>query len=155
MWCSRLRIHRCHCLGHCCGMGLIPGPTTSICCRHSQKKKRERERENLHLFEEFRTSVNLELPRGFLCKTRDQLALSYLKWMMPNGVMISGNRTVEEGHNNHLFLSSSEITSEPSFSYLFKIFICMTHSGFKLLKTESITTHFRQMKEIYELDYFE
>ena len=26
-----------HC--HCCGMGSIPGPGTSACCGHSQKKK--------------------------------------------------------------------------------------------------------------------
>ena len=31
---------RCHCsqLGHCCGMGSIPGPGSSACHEHSQKK---------------------------------------------------------------------------------------------------------------------
>ena len=35
MWCCRLRIWHCHCsgLGHCCGMGLIPGWGTSACLR--------------------------------------------------------------------------------------------------------------------------
>ena len=41
MWHSGLRIWRCHCIGldRCCGTGLIPGPGTSTCCRHHQKKK--------------------------------------------------------------------------------------------------------------------
>ena len=39
-WHSRLRIQCCHCCGsdHCCGLGLIPGPRTSICHGSSQKK---------------------------------------------------------------------------------------------------------------------
>ena len=37
---SRLKFWHRHCSspGHCCGMGLIPGPATSTSVRHSQKK---------------------------------------------------------------------------------------------------------------------
>ena len=34
LWYNGLRIRCCH----CCGIGLIPGPGTSTCCRHSPKK---------------------------------------------------------------------------------------------------------------------
>uniref|UniRef100_A0A8D1NRS6 Epidermal growth factor receptor pathway substrate 15 n=1 Tax=Sus scrofa TaxID=9823 RepID=A0A8D1NRS6_PIG len=42
-WLSRLRIWHCHCGGssHCCGVGLIPGPGTSACLGHGQKKGTE------------------------------------------------------------------------------------------------------------------
>ena len=38
--CSRLRIWPSHCRdsGHCCALGLIPGPVTSTCHGHSPKK---------------------------------------------------------------------------------------------------------------------
>ena len=41
MWLNGLRTWRYHYsgLGCCCGVGLIPGPGTSACCRHGQKKK--------------------------------------------------------------------------------------------------------------------
>ena len=41
LWCSGLRISRCHSngSGHCWATGLIPGPGTSTCCWHGQKKK--------------------------------------------------------------------------------------------------------------------
>ena len=40
--CHGLRIQHYHCssLGHCCGMGLIPGPGNSTNHGHGQKKKR-------------------------------------------------------------------------------------------------------------------
>ena len=44
---SRLQIWSCHSrnLGHCCGVGLIPGPGASTCCGRGQTPpKRERER---------------------------------------------------------------------------------------------------------------
>ena len=46
LWWSRLRIQHCHCssLGHCRGLGSIPGPGTFKCHRHSQKKKKKRKR---------------------------------------------------------------------------------------------------------------
>ena len=42
MWHSGLRIWHCHCNGSggCCGVGSIPGPGTSTCLKHSQKKKK-------------------------------------------------------------------------------------------------------------------
>ena len=42
-WLSRLRSQHSHCSssGHCFGAGLIPGPGTSTCCRHGQKKKKK------------------------------------------------------------------------------------------------------------------
>ena len=44
LWLSWLRIHHCHCssLGHGCGMGSIPGPGTSTCCKDGQKKKKKK-----------------------------------------------------------------------------------------------------------------
>ena len=36
LWYSRLSIWQCH----CCGVGSIPGPGTSTCHRHHQKKKK-------------------------------------------------------------------------------------------------------------------
>ena len=46
-WPNGLRIQHCHCSssGHCCGVGLIPGPGASACCRHGpppapQKKQK-------------------------------------------------------------------------------------------------------------------
>ena len=41
-WGSRLRIQQCHCssLGHCCGVGSIPGLGTCTWHRGSQKKKK-------------------------------------------------------------------------------------------------------------------
>ena len=41
LWHSGLRIQHCHCssLGRCCGMSLVPGPSTSSCLTHSQKIK--------------------------------------------------------------------------------------------------------------------
>ena len=49
LWCRRLSMWNCHCssLGHCCGMGLIPGLGIYECCKSSQKKKKKRQRENL------------------------------------------------------------------------------------------------------------
>ena len=40
-WHSGLTIQCCHCnsSGCCCGMGLIPGPGTSICCKCGQRKE--------------------------------------------------------------------------------------------------------------------
>ena len=49
-WLSGLKIQCCPCsgLGHCCGVGLIPGPGTSICCRRGQKiKKKKKKQEHL------------------------------------------------------------------------------------------------------------
>ena len=49
-WPSRLRVQRCRCSssGRCCGSGLIPGPGTSTCHRHSpsipQKKKKRKKK---------------------------------------------------------------------------------------------------------------
>ena len=63
--------------------------------------------------------------------------------------MIDNN--FREVQSNHLFLCSPEIKSEPWFSCFLKFFGCMSHSGFALLKTESINIHFRQLKEMYEL----
>ena len=41
-WFSGLRTQHCHCSrsGHCCGVGLIPGPEISTRYRYSQKHKR-------------------------------------------------------------------------------------------------------------------
>ena len=39
-WYSSLRIQACH----CCGLGLIPGPRTSSCCRCGQKKKKKKKK---------------------------------------------------------------------------------------------------------------
>ena len=38
---SRLRIQHCHCCGsgYSCGVGLIPGPGTSVCCGRGQQKR--------------------------------------------------------------------------------------------------------------------
>ena len=43
-WQSGLRNPHCHCcgLGHCYGMGPVPGPGTSTCHKSSQKKERKR-----------------------------------------------------------------------------------------------------------------
>ena len=40
LWHSGLRTWHCHCnsLGHCCGVGLIPGPGISLCHGHRQKR---------------------------------------------------------------------------------------------------------------------
>ena len=40
LWLSELRTRCCHycSLGCCCGSGSVPGPETSTCCGHSQKK---------------------------------------------------------------------------------------------------------------------
>ena len=42
LWHSMLRSQHCHCsgLGHCFGIGLIPGKGTSTCYRPGQKKKK-------------------------------------------------------------------------------------------------------------------
>ena len=42
-WCSGLRTWHCY----SCGLDLIPGLGTSICCECGQKKKKERE--NVHI----------------------------------------------------------------------------------------------------------
>ena len=44
LWCSGLRIQHCHCsgVGHCHGMGLIPGLGTSTCYRCGKKKLKKR-----------------------------------------------------------------------------------------------------------------
>ena len=49
MWHSELRILHCHCkgLGRCCGVGSIPGPGTSTCYRHSQKKNKTKQNRNM------------------------------------------------------------------------------------------------------------
>ena len=49
MWLSSLRIWCYHCsgLGHCCGVGLIPGLETSTCCKCNQKKKLDHKLKNL------------------------------------------------------------------------------------------------------------
>ena len=39
--CSGLRIWLCYCSGRCCDTGLIPGPRTSTCGRHSEKNKKQ------------------------------------------------------------------------------------------------------------------
>ena len=41
-WHRKFRIQHCHCSGsgHCCGMGSVPGPGISACCRCSQKGKK-------------------------------------------------------------------------------------------------------------------
>lgn len=43
LWHSMLRSQHCHCsgLGHCFGIGLIPGKGTSTCYRLGQKKKKK------------------------------------------------------------------------------------------------------------------
>ena len=44
MWHRGLKLQCCHCssLGCCCGVGLIPGPGTSICGGCGQKKKKRK-----------------------------------------------------------------------------------------------------------------
>ena len=41
-WLTWLRIQHCHCSGSacCCGIGSIPGPGTSTCCRHGHTQKK-------------------------------------------------------------------------------------------------------------------
>ena len=50
MWLNRLSIWHGHYrgLGHCCGMGSVPGQRTSVCCGHShpQPKKTKHEQTN-------------------------------------------------------------------------------------------------------------
>ena len=64
LWCSGLRILRCHWSGlsHCCVTGSIPGPGTSKCrgCRQKFKKKRkkEKEKEEAQLKERMQSLVN-------------------------------------------------------------------------------------------------
>ena len=44
LWHRGLKLQCCHCssLGCCCGVGLIPGPGTSICGGCGQKKKKKK-----------------------------------------------------------------------------------------------------------------
>ena len=44
LWCIRLSIQHCHysSSGCCCGMGSIPGPGISTCCRQKKKKKKKK-----------------------------------------------------------------------------------------------------------------
>ena len=51
-WHSELRIQCCCCsgLGHCCGLGLIHGPGTSMCHGHGQKNKQNQNKQKTNTF---------------------------------------------------------------------------------------------------------
>lgn len=48
----QVRTQHCHCccLDYCCGSGSIPGPGTSRCCGHCQKKKKKSLRDRCTTF---------------------------------------------------------------------------------------------------------
>ena len=50
-WLSRLRTQCCYCCGSgcCCGVGLIPGPGTSLCCRCIQKKTKQKDKKTQNI----------------------------------------------------------------------------------------------------------
>ena len=58
-WLSRLRIQHCHCWSsdYCYGTGSNPGPGTSECCRHAQKKNKTKQKNPQKTEKERKTKI--------------------------------------------------------------------------------------------------
>ena len=75
LWCSRLGIWHCHCsaLGHCCGLGSIPGPEISMCRGHGQNKTKQKK------------GGSYWLPRLFAMILT---SIKILRWEFPGGLVV-------------------------------------------------------------------